>query len=314
MIDLSSILCCPDCQSSLSRKNDEFQCAGCRAVYPIERGIPRFVKPEANTDTFGFQWNRFRRTQMDSHTGMPLSAQRFWDYSGWKPEDLKGKLVLDAGCGAGRFAEVALDGGARVVAIDYSNAVEACQQNLDGRDIAVLQADVCRLPFRPESFDFIYCFGVLQHTPSPESSFQSLPPKLKRGGRLVVDVYPWLWRNLLWSKYWIRPVMKRIPQRHLFPIVEEMVKWLLPVSLAICRIPKLGRQLRYAIPVANHKPDWPLSDEQVREWAVLNTFDMMSPTHDHPQKIETIQRWFSKGFRDVRIFRQGFFVGRGVKD
>jgi len=43
---------------------------------------------------------------------------------------MKGKWVLDAGCGSGRFAEIALATGANVVALDYSSAIDACWNNL----------------------------------------------------------------------------------------------------------------------------------------------------------------------------------------
>jgi len=98
--------------------------------YPIRDFIPRFVPETTYADSFGLQWNRFRKTQLDSYTKQPISVERFYKASGWRPEELKGRLVLDVGCGAGRFAEVVLSAGARVVAIDYSNAVDACYANL----------------------------------------------------------------------------------------------------------------------------------------------------------------------------------------
>ena len=322
---LINVLCCPECSgdftiegvSSSSSEIDDgrLECQRCHAMYPIVGGIPRFVGSSAYCQPFGFQWNRFRKTQLDSHTRLPLSAERFFEYSGWKNGDLKDKLVLDAGCGAGRFAEIALSTGARVVAVDYSSAVDACWQNLNSSpNLDVIQADIYKLPFKPASFDFVYCFGVLQHTPDVKKAFLSLPDKLKTGGRLTVDVYPKLLLNLIWSKYWIRPFTKRLPQDRLFGLVEVMVKVLLPISLIVGRIPLVGRKLRYAIPVANHQPDWPLSPEQVREWAVLNTFDMLAPEHDHPQTHQTLASWFKvAGLKDIEVFRRGFYVGRGVR-
>src|SRR5687768_6282169 len=94
--------------------------------YPVREYIPRFVPASNYADNFGMQWNEFRTTQLDSHSGRDISADRFWRATGWRPEQLKGKWLLDAGCGAGRFAEVALQAGAIVVALDYSSAADAC--------------------------------------------------------------------------------------------------------------------------------------------------------------------------------------------
>src|ERR1700733_12163578 len=92
--------------------------------YPIVRGIPRCVPAESYADSFGLQWNRFREVQLDSSTAASRSRQRFDAETGWTQADLEGKWVLDAGCGAGRFAEVAAERGARLVALDLSSAVE----------------------------------------------------------------------------------------------------------------------------------------------------------------------------------------------
>jgi hypothetical protein len=62
------------------------------------------------------------------------------------------------------------------------------------------------------------------------------------------------------------------------------------MSLFIGRIPRIGPKLRHAIPVANHEPDWPLSPARVREWAILDTFDMLAPAYDHPQIGQNVTR------------------------
>src|SRR5215510_12666010 len=87
--------------------------------YPIRNFIPRFV-PESNyADNFGMQWNKFRKTQLDSFTGLPISRERLLASTGWDWGNMAGKRILDIGCGAGRFSEVALESGATVVGVDY---------------------------------------------------------------------------------------------------------------------------------------------------------------------------------------------------
>jgi SAM-dependent methyltransferase len=171
-----------------------------------------------------------------------------------------------------------------------------------------------RLPFRDEVFDRIYCLGVIQHTPDPERAFESLLAPLRRGGRIAVDVYPKTWMNLLWPKYWLRPLTRRMRQDRLFWLVEKLVPILLPLSRLLGRIPLLGRKLRWVVPVANYEGIHPLNDEQIRQWAVLDTFDMLSPAHDHPQSAATLREWIrATRLRNGEVVKAGHLVARGEK-
>src|SRR5262245_62171932 len=79
--------------------------------HPIVNGIPRFVPAENYAANFGLQWNKFRSTQLDSATGLSFTFNSFWNNTRWKPRELYGKTVLEAGSGAGRFTEVLLEAG-----------------------------------------------------------------------------------------------------------------------------------------------------------------------------------------------------------
>lgn len=70
-----------------------------RVRYEVRDFVARFVRSENYASSFGYQWNRFRRTQLDSHTGVPISSERFYRFSGWRATMLEGKWALDAGCG-----------------------------------------------------------------------------------------------------------------------------------------------------------------------------------------------------------------------
>ncbi len=98
--------------------------------YPIICGIPRFVPQTNYADSFGFQWNRFRQEQSDSATGSSTSRRRYDAEAGWTEDALRGKWLLDAGCGAGRFAEIAAEKGPNLVALDFSSAVDAAASTL----------------------------------------------------------------------------------------------------------------------------------------------------------------------------------------
>jgi len=314
---IDPLLRCPTCLAGIARWEDGdrrgFRCVTCGAVYPVVKNIPRFV-PQANyAENFGLQWNRFRTTQLDSVSGHGISRKRFLEQTQWTADDLRGRLVLDAGCGAGRFAEIAVSLGARVIAIDFSSAVEACRQNVPDGQCDVLQADIFRLPFAEGTFDFLYCFGVLQHTPDPRGAFLALARMVKPGGRIAVDVYPSTPLNLLWPKYWLRPVTRRLRSDVVLTLSKGLVRWLWPLSLRLGRVRALGGKLRFALPIANYDGVLPLDPEQLREWAVLDTFDMLAPRYDQPQTVETVTGWFREaGVTHVEVFRAGQVIGRGV--
>jgi SAM-dependent methyltransferase len=323
--DLLGILRCSSCggqlqltvdeQAELEVESGRLTCTGCAAVFPIVRGVPRFISSDNYAASFGLQWDRFRTTQLDSITGVPISRERFLRQSAWDPSSLEGNLVLDAGCGAGRFTEVALSLGAHVVAVDYSGAVDACRSNFGSHPrLNVVQADICALPFAPDVFDDVYCFGVLQHTPDVRRSFLSLPPVLRPAGRLAVDLYYRSRFHRLLPKYLLRPLSTRLEPASLFRLVERLTPPLLALSRAVGRIPSLGGRARYLVPVANYEGVYPLSPTQLVEFATLDTFDMFSPAYDQPQDEATLASWFREaGMREIHVLRDGLLVGRGVK-
>lgn len=282
--------------------------------YPVREFIPRFVPASNYADSFGMQWQRFRQTQLDSFSGQPISAQRFWKATAWRPADLRDAWVLDVGCGAGRFAEVALNAGARVVALDYSAAVDACMQNLgDTPTLDVVQGDIYALPFAARTFQFVYSLGVLQHTPDVGRAFAALPPMLAGGGRLCVDFYEKSWRSALLPKYWLRPFTRRLPRAKLFALCERLVPRLLPLSRVLGRVPVVGSTLRRAVPVANHQGVLPLSPAQLEEWALLDTFDWLAPAYDNPQTPATVRRWLEQaGLLAIEVLKAGHLTARGT--
>jgi len=323
-VEILELLRCPQCAGRLTLQDahtldgrvesGSLLCAGGEHRYPIRSFIPRFVSGSNYADNFGFQWNKFRQTQLDSYSGHSISAERFWKATGWTAQQIAGQWVLDAGCGAGRFAEIALQAGAKVVALDYSNAIDACYANLKQHpNLHPIQGNIYALPLAPESFPYVYSLGVLQHTPDVSAAFAALPPMVAEGGRLSVDFYEKSWGSALLPKYWLRPVTKRMPQERLFALLEVWVPRLWSLSCVLGRIPVAGRGLRRLVPVVNYTGVLPLSKQQQLEWALLDTFDWYGPAYDSPQTARTLARWSRQaGLQQIEVTRAGHLVARGV--
>jgi len=323
--DLVNHLVCPNTKESLFIEIDEFDgdeiIKGCLKnksktySYPILNGIPRFVEISNYANNFGMQWNHFKKTQLDSFSGTTISKDRFWKSTGWKAEEMKNKLVLDVGCGSGRFAEIALQTGAIVFALDYSTAVDAIKDNFSGfENLHLIQGDIYALPFNLESFDYVYSLGVLQHTPNVEKAFKSLPPVLKFGGKICVDYYEKSFLSLLLPKYWLRPITKNINQNMLFEFLKSNITTLLGISRLFAKIPYLGKYLKRLVPVANYDGILPLNEKQMQEWALLDTYDALSPQYDNPQTSKTIFRWMQDcKLSNIEVFKPVHLCARGTK-
>ena len=271
--------------------------------FPIRNGIPRFVPDEAYTASFGRQWQWYQDVQTESETSVRLTRERFFAGTGWSPEDLRDSLVLEAGCGAGRFTQVLLDAGARVCSFDFSDAVDACRTTVGSRpDHVLAQGDIFQAPFPEHAFDKVFCYGVLQHTPDPEGAFASLLRHVKPGGEIAFDVYRKAGRVNRWSsKYLYRPVTSRMDPEQLRRLVEWYIPRWLPIDDKLRVIPFFGRYLVSIVPCWNYAETIPDEDER-RAWAVLDTFDALSARFDKPQTLESVSRWVrSAGLHDTVV-------------
>lgn len=269
-------------------------CATCRTAHPIVDGIPRFVSPENYASSFGYQWKQFSRIQLDSANGTRFSEERFRAISGWTPEDLAGKLVLDAGCGAGRFAEVVVRDGARLVACDLSEAVEACRQNLLPAEPLICQASIYELPFAPGSFDYVYCIGVVQHTPDPERTIRKLAGMVRPGGFLALWIYERDWKayvGTLGFRTLLRPLVSRLPRSAQLTFCRWLVRLFLPLARLALRCGAPGRYLARMLPIASaHIFSVPLGSADFDTWVFLDTFDMYTPAFDRSQRFDVVAR------------------------
>jgi SAM-dependent methyltransferase len=292
-------LVCPGCQKDLRLLNVTFEyeriregkleCAKCKTDYRINNFIPTFVDTDKYVESFSFEWNKFYDVQMDIIDDTAESERTFLWKTGWKPEDLKGKLVLDIGVGAGRFADIVSQWGGEVIGIDLSFAVGAAYKNIGHRDnVHIIQADIFDLPFKEDHFDHMYSIGVLHHTPDTRKAFNAVIPYLKKGGEFVVFLYAYGHYHYF-SDIW-RKITIKLPIKLMYYLSSIAI----PLYY-IHRIPFFGRAVQFFLPTAN----W--SD---RRWRWLDTFDWYTPKFQWKHSWPEVFGWYKdEGFTNIELFQ-----------
>jgi SAM-dependent methyltransferase len=306
---LLDILVCPECQKSLELRAEvrrglevlegALRCPGCARDYPNVAGVPRFVVGGAYASSFGKQWHWFRKVQIDSISGTDESERMLAATTGWSDEDYRGQLVLDAGVGAGRFAEIVARKGGDVVGVDLSRAVDAAYENIGRRpNVHLVQADIFAMPFRDGTFDMAYSVGVLHHTPDPAGAFARVAAAVRQGGALAVYLYARYGPSHRFSDM-IRVLTTRLP----LPVLRALSALAVP-AYHLYRIPVLGGALGVVCPISRPR-DW--------RWRWLDTFAWDSPRYQWKLLYPEVVRWFrANGFRDVELL-DGPIRVRGVK-
>jgi SAM-dependent methyltransferase len=264
--------------------------------FPIVSDIPRFVPADNYAADFGRQWNRFPATQLDSRTGIPLSEERLARCFRGELPMVKGARVLEAGSGAGRFTEILLKYGAILDSFDFSNAVEANAANNGGKKFNLVQADIGAMPFAPESYDFVVCLGVLQHTPDTEQSLAALWTMVAPGGRLIIDHYRWnFWKlappPLGDAEKLYRRLISALPPSQRYRAVERLVNFWFPIYWA-------GRKSKLFRKVLNRIAGIHFYYGQIDlrtkaryyEWSLLDTHDGMTDRFKRFRTCEQIRR------------------------
>ena len=270
--ELVEILRCPKCRGCLQEAGaGGLACASCGASFPVAGGVPRLAG-QGYVESFGRQWNRYEVARPEEDEAV------FRVKTGIEPSSLAGKLVLDAGCGGGRYARLLGEHGARLVGVDLSSAVEkAAEICAEFADVAIVQADLLDLPLADGVFDAAFSIGVLHHSPDPRRAFAEVARKVKPGGRLAV----WLYRKNTWAQEVIntglRAVTKRLPARVLEPGCVAMG--------VLGSVPVLKQTLNKVVNFSNH-PDWTLR--------VCDNFDWYAPEYQSHHTVQELCSWFEE--------------------
>jgi ubiquinone/menaquinone biosynthesis C-methylase UbiE len=243
---------------------------------PLEPSASEF-QPPSTVESFGFQWswNAEMRSEADLRW---RAAERF----GLAPSVYEGKVVLDAGAGAGDQSRWMLhQRSSCVVSVDLSAAIEVVARKLREEPRWVgIQGDVSSLPFQDTAFDIVYCEGVIQHTADSARTVLELCRVTRRSGLVLATHYqqPKGLASRMKVSYqeWLRRRLSRLDRHRLLLLTGSMA--------ALGFAPLLGRFVR-ASGTALH---YDLMPDFKTSWT--NTYDFYGG-HAHQRYVTPEEFW-----------------------
>lgn len=293
-------------------------CAGCDATFPILGGIPRLSTSmeglENVAKTFDYEWKAHHEGQFETDTLYGHTLEEDWEYfldALMIPESrISGSIVLDAGCGSGRFTRLIADhGAAAVIGVDINEAVDGASAYCGHLpNVHMVQANLYALPFKQEVFDLIWCRGVLHHTPDAARGHHALAQHVKPGGVMFVWVYAKRFSPFRFTKDVLDAFrVTRLPPRLLLG-VSRVLSW---VSLVLLWIYRLARRLPGLRPRTARARK--ITRARTLRELYLTWFDALSPEHNSRHTESEVIEWFQReGFTDTRAIEEPKVGVRGV--
>ncbi|MFO0722388.1 MAG: methyltransferase domain-containing protein [Myxococcota bacterium] len=283
--------------------------------YPILRGVPRFVdhsllggEQKETVDAFSFKWSRIPKYAFETKTKANREKWYFERFGFPKGDaDLRAflggaKFALEAGTGTGVDTDLlARNFDGFLFGIDISTAIDEAYQRFRGNArVALVQADIGRLPFRAGFFDVVSCDQVLHHTPDPPGNFQKLASLLSPAGRMLLYVYK------------VKGALREFADDHLRSLmidapVEEAVEF----SARMARLGKALSDLKVTVELPDNIPELGISkgkydvqrliydhivkcfwnDDYDAETNAMINFDWYRPRHAFRYTEEQVRGW-----------------------
>jgi SAM-dependent methyltransferase len=231
------MLCCPKCKGNLTLRGDKtaFSCPNCSFVFPIIDGIPvlfpRNVEAEM-PQLFTRYWDSEDNACLYD-TNVEGAGSIFGVYNHESEiaglicyfDEAKLDLVLDAGCGNGRFLE-RFRSETITVGIDASlNLLKAARNRKRGNFLVCCELE--HLPFKNDLFSTVISCRVIQHLKEQEQAVLELCRVTREHGDLILELYnTWnlktIWKEIRMSK--IRSLFNA-PFKMCFRSLSPFAEW-----------------------------------------------------------------------------------------
>ena len=256
--------------------------------------LDAFMRHQKKTsESFSFEWNNIYKEN-------DFEENNFLHFLGWYvgKEDIKGKVILDVGCGSGRFVKMAAVIWAKVsIGVDVSEAVDfAYDLNKQFDNVFIVQWDIYNLPFL-HTIEIVQSIGVLHHLPNPKAGFLAISQRvIKEGGHMIIWVYAR--KNNFRALYLYEPV--RALTRHMN---KKLLMFLCHVPAVIVHVINYITQLIWWLwfkKAMKHIPfyyyiNFPYNMKH------NDAFDVLATPKSNYYYMEDIQQWFeSAGLKDIQ--------------
>lgn len=157
--------------------------------------IASFINEKANgesnidwttVESFGEEWSKFSSFQ---ESQLANAGDDYFVLLKDTHID-KNSLVLDVGCGTGRWSRYLSNKVKFIEGIDPSKAALVASEYLaDKKNVRISIAEVSDIPFEDEHFDLVFSLGVLHHIPDTAKALKDSVKKVKKGGYFLVYLY-----------------------------------------------------------------------------------------------------------------------------
>lgn len=209
-------------------------------------------------------------------------------------ESMRGKDVLDCGCGGGQHVLFTSPFAHSVTGVDFNALSAAAPRTAHLPNVTLIEADLAEMNLGKQ-FDVVYSIGVLHHTDDPKRTFTNIARHAKPGGRVIVWVYSYegnFWNRTLleWVK---RVVLLRLP-RAVNVVVAHILTALLYLPIYTVYLLPLP-----FLPFFEYFRNWRRLSYQRN---LLNVFDKLNAPQTHFLRESDVREWFNdQAFTDVHV-------------
>lgn len=312
MLDkINSILKCNICDSAyelLSKPNESkeltgthLQCLSCKIKYPFIDDVIIFENKKKDlvkyqSDVYSYWWK-------SSHKNVVYDDEKnkkiFNSTISFEMEKINNIVVLDAGCGNGRFSKIISNYNPSLfIIVDISDGIFEAKKNLKEKNINFLaiKGDISEIPFKDEVVDFAYSWGVIHHTENPEKTFKNICRPIKKNGTLGIYVYKnnpdYRYDNLILRFFYIlRQILIILPLRFICKYLSKknVIKFFLPIFY-------FEKFINYGI-VGCHRNYGDKFDKEHYFRVVIDRFKT-GYASEH-QELEIASWFYKNGFNDI---------------